>query len=1178
MVLLLSISHTNANCYTNQYCYSYSNWNRRCNIQFTYPWGTHVYYCSSCSSGKNSPGCSGTQCSAGSSLCQSPGPSSCNAGKCLSGSSCVNCASGKYKSGSQTSCNYCSTCPSGKTSPSGSNAQSDCYPTTCPVGQYSDGSNCVNCAAGKYKHDEWALQSHCYNCDTGKTSPSGSTSSSNCYINQCSAGTYLSGQSCVNCAAGAYKTNTATGQWNCQACPSGTTSTPGSTAQSNCFSCPAGTTLNVAGDACTSCAAGTYKHDTTVNPCTSCGSNAASNPSSDNIDDCSCNAGYYGEFGESSAQLVSSFAGCQAQHPPLSDFSSSDDCQNILTTLGASMYVFSTCNDGLPLACSAMQVSSTTTYGYWNPSGCTGRNCGFSEYGSQYQCVCQAASSFSNECTQCPTDTTSPAGSTDSSACLVTTCAVGTTSNAEGNACTPCASGTYKDDTTVNPCTSCVSNTHSNAAKTACVADAGYIYETYYNAVIQCHGGTYSPAGATVCTTCPTHSTSTGGSDEITDCTANAGYYALSDVVAGGSTNVLQVFSDVEYLLACDNGKQLIPNGDSQGGTISFPSTSGVVLTSHLGNGLSNARTSCNADALCIGIYWRSSTQNVPGYPQSCNFPGCTTQQTVYTYYYYTANTLDGMAPVQNWESTYCVYESGYSNWKVYAKRENIVPVMTSCPTHSTSLAGATSLSDCLCNAGYELVGDTCTPCESGKYKGYGMSNDACVACTSTMAYSSSEGVGNTYCECQQGYTLVGEECVICTSGDVQYYKPSLGNESCTACLSNHAISPGIIPYSVEECKCIPGYFSASDSGSASCIPCEIGSYRQGLENGVACTSCNTGGTTIASGASDNTYCIPDAGYYQIDIDSFSQCPENTYRLYDNTGSNSYDISTCTPCPHLSSSEIGSTSLTDCTCSHALVEGSAGTPCECVAGFYEFEESCAEQCSDDPVVGWYKLPGHLRTDTEDSTLQSTTLQQCAQYANNNNFEQIEFSNDASCKLWSDISLTTAVTPVVTAVKCHCPVRPDLPSMHTCRTCPTDFFCPAAHNIVACPWYSTTIQESILPIGTNLARACGVGLDEACTVFASSTSGNSVGGRMVDGNNNWGDDASNWHSSGLGKQWARIDLGQMMYVSYLHVYNRQTHNNGRLHQSYLRTSSTAYSNWDDIHANADLCGQLTRSMH
>lgn len=180
----------------------------------------------------------------------------------------------------------------------------------------------------------------------------------------------------------------------------------------------------------------------------------------------------------------------------------------------------------------------------------------------------------------------------------------------------------------------------------------------------------------------------------------------------------------------------------------------------------------------------------------------------------------------------------------------------------------------------------------------------------------------------------------------------------------------------------------------------------------------------------------------------------------------------------------------------------------------------------------------------------------------------------TCFGWPNIALPASPgTSATTFVRCQCPTRPPATQDHTCEPCPADFFCPAGEEIHACPLHATT---RVLPEGTNLARACGVGLDQPCSVIASSTNGNSVPGRMVDGNTDDLDVNANWHSNSKTKQWARIDLGEILQVSHLRVYNinRNDLNRGRLHQAYLRTSTTAYASWDDIHNNAHLCGQLT----
>ena len=79
--------------------------------------------------------------------------------------------------------------------------------TACLAGTYSGAADtvCTPCAAGKFSALEGQTSAAaCTSCPAGKSSPSGSTSSTAC-IN-CLAGTYsLAGSSCTNCEAGKYK-------------------------------------------------------------------------------------------------------------------------------------------------------------------------------------------------------------------------------------------------------------------------------------------------------------------------------------------------------------------------------------------------------------------------------------------------------------------------------------------------------------------------------------------------------------------------------------------------------------------------------------------------------------------------------------------------------------------------------------------------------------------------------------------------------------------------------------------------------------------------------------------------------------------------------------------------------------------------------------------------------------
>ena len=84
-----------------------------------------------------------------------------------------------------------------------------------------------------------------------------------------------SGNACTACAAGTYKTSS--GSASCTTCPAGTTSPVGSTSSAACIvaDCNAGYT-GPSGGPCIACAAGTYKASTGSAACTDCGSGSYS--------------------------------------------------------------------------------------------------------------------------------------------------------------------------------------------------------------------------------------------------------------------------------------------------------------------------------------------------------------------------------------------------------------------------------------------------------------------------------------------------------------------------------------------------------------------------------------------------------------------------------------------------------------------------------------------------------------------------------------------------------------------------------------------------------------------------------------------------------------------------------------------------------------------------------------
>jgi alpha-tubulin suppressor-like RCC1 family protein len=147
----------------------------------------------------------------------------------------------------------------------------------------------------------------------------------------------------------------------------------------------------------------------------------------------------------------------------------------------------------------------------------------------------------SSTCIGCPTNSISPAKSTEQTDCK---CNVGY-SGPNGGLCTECPPNKYKDVIGDFDCIGCPTNSISQAkstARTDCKCNVGFTgsdggqcteceagtYKTQIGSspCVQCAQGEYqSDAGSGVCETCPTNSTTIGlGSINMTDCKCNMGF------------------------------------------------------------------------------------------------------------------------------------------------------------------------------------------------------------------------------------------------------------------------------------------------------------------------------------------------------------------------------------------------------------------------------------------------------------------------------------------------------------------------------------------------------------------------------------------------------------------------------------------------------------------------------
>jgi hypothetical protein len=235
-------------------------------------------------------------------------------------------------------------------------------------------------------------------CTANATSPIGSSLLRNC---TCNSGYTGDGIHCTICPSGYYGIG---GSSPCQSCPINTTSLAGSTSSSNC-SCAIGTfasgNSNGSNGICIPCAIGTYRSlpDNTCVACPLYSSTLANGSTS--IGACQCQSGYYSIFTTATRYSPSVLSSCVA-------------CA--IGTYKSAMNNTSTCS-ACPLLSSTLTNASTSV----NDCQCIGGTFG----ASPATCSLCAAGRWSsigsaitaNDCTICPSNTTSFAGASSPLQC-----------------------------------------------------------------------------------------------------------------------------------------------------------------------------------------------------------------------------------------------------------------------------------------------------------------------------------------------------------------------------------------------------------------------------------------------------------------------------------------------------------------------------------------------------------------------------------------------------------------------------------------------------------------------------------------------------------------------------------------------------------------------------------------
>lgn len=454
-----------------------------------------------------------------------------------------------------------------------------------------------------------------------------------------------------------------------------------------------------------------------------------------------------------------------------------------------------------------------------------------------------------------------------------------------------------------------------------------------------CEPGSYCFADAS--TRCPDHSSSAGGSGNITACVCDDGYYAVGHECAPCPADFYCLaeaktacpansgapeFSSLLAACLCDPGH----TGDSSAGCTACPA--GTYKT-----------TSGSAACTPCAVNTFSTATARTGACDAC-----------------AANTV---APEGSDEAADCVAAAGYFHTDTgvaacpagtyqplagqsaceecgsgfYSTATNATSAATcrACPAHSLVPQGSgTQLSDCVCVSGYAgHDGGPCEACAPGYYKDNSEALDPtqCLACpadtySTTQAATSSSvclacmadssaPVGSSSladCICDAGFRRDADTCVACAAGTVQ---DGTDDSRCVTCAAGS--------YEVQHTVCEPCAAHSNSPPGATACTCNAG-YE---DRGGTCTACDAG--TYAP--SQNSTCQP--------------CAPSTWTA-------SLASLSCAACPeHSGSTVTGSTSVQSCVCA-AGYAGEAGECTICAAGtFHAAGTTTCTSCGADTYSG-----------------------------------------------------------------------------------------------------------------------------------------------------------------------------------------------------------------------------------
>ena len=624
------------------------------------------------------------------------------------------------------------------------------------------------------------------------------------------------------------------------------------------------------------------------------------------------------------------------------------------------------------IECEACRDNSQSVPGSDSPNDCLCNVGYFFETTGDYalECVSCAEGKYKNtvdldgSCFDCPVASNSPATSDDITDC---TCNIGFT-GADGEVCTACELGKFKNVTGDAACESCAENTFANATASTvcfdcmpdstspvesdhvddCVCDTGHAriaseLEPECSSCApgkfagasgceNCTGGTYSNEyGMTACLTCPDNSAS-----YITphvDCQCDAGY-------------------------KCNGGLKTCPSGDCiPCDTNTFADTPGYrsACSACQNHSQSMEASDHQDDCQCSPGYFEASDHVcepcAPGtFTSILDASECTLCQGDYKFT--PVVPIDSQDDCQ--DCALCPddqYDDAPCSGLTASDCQN-------CPLNSGTLQSATAsnpnigITSCSCDADfYGVLGGPCDVCQPPKVcdpSSWTLENDnphdpdrICMdmdsdedSCSIKIAQQGNTKTCNQLCAdqgllCAWAYQ-VGSWGLDCIKG------PWLGCDTVSTFAGSMICNCGLIAPAAEkvrtagrvatdtthqDCHCQIGHYHVSD---ILCEPCQVGSYKDVAGDDTTCTACADGFTTLTTGSTSVNDCLCPSGHF-LDGNSCTACPENTFKDVIS------NATACTACRNHSVAGLGSTQEIQCECQPGWYL-SGGVCVECAPG------------------------------------------------------------------------------------------------------------------------------------------------------------------------------------------------------------------------------------------------------